>query len=393
MVKQEPRARRIALAFPNALVASGNLMHGILDYARTRGGWSFTRLPEQLSPSASWLKEWRGDGAFAVVTTSEDAAMLQALSFPVVNVMGFISQQAFPTATLDHHAIGRLQAEHLLERRFRRLAYYGVSDLWFSQERLAGFREVAEAAHVPVAPWLVASGLQTRLRLSDQQAELIRWLRQLPTPFGVAASNDMRACMVLDACATLGLRVPEEVAVIGVDDDPVVAPFSTPPLTSVARNDRELGFLGARLLDDLIEGRPPASLCVRVPPADVVCRRSTETLAVESPELHALIQEIRTHIAEPFGVEFLTARTSASRRQLERLILQETGQTPHSLINRLRVEHACALLSKPDKRSLTAVAAACGFAELRRFSLVFKQQTGLQPRAFRLKAQAAAATP
>jgi LacI family transcriptional regulator len=386
MAKQELKTRRIALAFPNALVASGNLMHGILDYARTRGGWSFTRIPELLSPTAGWLKEWRGDGAFAVVTTLDDAAMLQALSFPVVNVMGFVSQRGLPTATLDHCAIGRLQAEHLIGRRFRRLAYYGVSDLWFSKERLAGFRDVAEASGVHVAPWLVASGVQAPLHLADQQAELSRWLCQIPPPFGVAASNDMRACMVLDACQALGLRVPEEVAVIGVDDDPVVAPFSTPPLTSVARNDRELGLLGAQLLDDLIEGRTPPTLRVLIPPAGVVCRRSTETLAVDSPELHALIQDIRAHIAEPFGVEFLTARAQASRRQLERLILKETGLTPHALINQLRIEHACALLSTPEKGSLTAVAAACGFANLRRFSLVFQQQTGLAPKAFRLQA-------
>lgn len=387
MVKQETKPRRIALAFPNALVASGNLMHGILDYARARGGWSFTRLPEQLNPTAAWLIEWRGDGAFAVVTTPKDAVMLRALSFPVVNVMGFISQQDLPTATLDHHAVGRLQAEHLIERRFRRLAYYGASDLWFSQERLAGFREAAAAANVQVAPWLVNSGIQKRLRWSDQQTELTRWLRQIPPPFGVAASNDMRAGMVLEACDALGLRVPEEVAVIGVDNDLTVAPFSNPPLTSVARNDRELGVLAARLLDDLVEGRTPVSPCVLIPPAGVVCRRSTETLAVESPELYTLIQAIRTHIAEPFGVEFLTAKAHSSRRQLERLILLETGHTPHALINLLRIEHACALLSKPDMRSLTAVAAACGFTDLRRFSLVFKQQTGLAAKAFRLQAQ------
>ncbi len=114
------KPRRIALAFPNALASSGNLIHGILDFARARGGWSFIRMPEQLNPTADWLGEWRGDGAFAVATTREHAAMLKSLRFPVVNVMGFVSWPMIPTATLDHHAIGRIQAEHLLERRFRR---------------------------------------------------------------------------------------------------------------------------------------------------------------------------------------------------------------------------------------------------------------------------------
>jgi LacI family transcriptional regulator len=368
------------------LVVAESMMHGILDFARARSGWSFTRLPEQIDPTASWLKEWHGDGAFAVATTPEDARLLHTLRFPVVNLMGYVPMLAIPTATLNHRAIGRLQAEHLIERRFRRLAYYGVSDLWFSRERLAGFCEVAEAAKVKVAPWLVASGIQARSRITGQQAELVRWLRQSTPPFGVAASNDLRACMVLEACATAGLRVPEDIAVIGVDNDPTVAPFSTPPLTSVARNDRELGFLAAHLLDDLIEGRKPKELCVQIPPLGVVTRRSTETLAVDSPEVRTLIQEIRAHLPEPFGVEFLLARAQTSRRQIERLFLQETGYSPYTLINRIRIEHACALLSMPDKRSLTSIAKACGFVELRRFSLVFKQQKGLSPRTFRQQA-------
>lgn len=369
------------------LVVAESMMHGILDYALKRGGWSFTRLPEQIDPTAAWLREWRGDGAFAVVTKSGNAHVLRDLHFPVVNLMGYIPKLDIPTATLDHRAIGRLQAGHLIERRFQRLAYYGVSDLWFSRERLAGFREAAEEANVNVTPWMVSSGIQARLRLTDQQAELVRWLRQASPPFGVAASNDLRACMVLEACTTLGLRVPEDVAVIGVDNDPTVAPFSTPPLTSVVRNDRELGFLAAQLLDDLIEGRNPKELCVQIPPLGVVTRRSTETLAVDSPEVNALIQEIRSNLSKPFGVEFLMARAHMSRRQIERLFLQETGYSPYTLINRLRVEHACSLLSKPEKRSLTAIANACGFAELRRFSLVFKQQKALSPKAFRQQAQ------
>ena len=386
MLSKTHKPRRIALAFPSMLVVAESMMHGILDFARARGGWSFTRLPEQLNPTAAWLKEWRGDGAFAVLTTPEDARLLNTLRFPVVNLMGYIAKRGIPTATLDHRAIGRLQAEHLIERRFRRLAYYGVSDLWFSCERLEGFRAAAEAANVKVIPWMVSSGIQARLRLTDQQAELARALRLMKPPFGVAASNDLRACMVLDACATLGLRVPDEVAVIGVDNDPTVAPFSNPPLSSVVRNDSKLGFLAAQLLDDLIEGRNPKALCVQIPPVGVVTRRSTETLAVESPEVHALIQDIRAHLSEPFGVEFLVARSQESRRQIERLFIQETGYPPYALINRLRIEHACSLLSKPEKRSLTTIATACGFVELRRFSLVFKHQTGLTPKAFREQA-------
>jgi LacI family transcriptional regulator len=347
-------------------------------------------MPEQLSPSAAWLRNWRGDGAFAALVTPGEVRMARGLPFPVVNLVGYLFDETLPAVTLDHRAIGRLQAGHLLERRFRRLAYYGTRDLWYSRERRAGFCEAAAAAGASPACRMVPSGIRSRRRWTDQQAELARWLRPMRPPFGVAASTDLRACMVIEACAALGLRVPEDVAVIGVDNAPTVAPFSTPPLSSVARNDSELGRRAAALLDTLMDGREPAGRRLLIPPGGVAARRSTETLAVEDPALTALIGEIREHLAEPFGVEFIVGRMRVSRRQVERLFSRELGCSPYALINRLRVERACRLLETERRLSLTRVAGACGFTDLRRFRVVFQRATGRPPAAHRKPAAPAA---
>ncbi|HRR32926.1 MAG TPA: DNA-binding transcriptional regulator [Kiritimatiellia bacterium] len=382
MTKRKPKARadrRVALAFPNTMVIAGSLLHGILDYAHSRGGWRFTQMPEQISPSAAWLQNWSGDGAFAVLITAEEIRLARRLPFPVVNLVGYLYDETLPAVTLDQRATGRLQARHLLERHFRRLAYYGTRDLWYSRERRAGFCEAASAAGVTPVCRMVPSGIRSRYTLTDQQAELVQWLRPMRPPFGVAASTDRRACMVMEACAVLGLRIPEDVAVIGVDNDPTVAPFSDPPLSSVARNDSELGRRAAELLDILMDGREPAGRRVLIPPGNVVARRSTETLAVEEPVLTGLVGEIREHLAEPFGVEFIVGRTRMSRRQVERLFRRGLGCPPYALINRLRVERACRLLETERGLPLTRVAEACGFTSLRHFRIVFQRTTGHSP--------------
>lgn len=393
-MRRPVQTRRIALAFPHSLAFAERLIQGILDHARARGGWSFTRMPERLSTSIAWLRHWQGDGAFVMVATAADARIARSLRIPVVNLVGYVQDSRIPTVTLDHRAVGRLAAEHLLELRFRRLAYYGAGDLWYSRERLAGFREAARIAGVRTVAWLVPSGVNARRRWSDQQAGLIRRLRGMTPPVGVVASTDLRACMVLDACASLGWSVPGDAAVIGVDDDPTVAPFAMPPLSSVARNDRVLGRRAAELLDRLMEGRirPPVPLLL-IPPEGVAARRSTETLAVDDPEVAGLVAYVRDHIGEAFGVERLLAKSRLSRRRLELRFRRAAGCSPYMLINRLRIEHARRLLAMAGRRTLTSVARDCGFSGLRRFRLVFQRLAGVAPAAFRRAVRSGAEVP
>jgi LacI family transcriptional regulator len=371
---------RIALAFPYGRAFVENVVEGIIDYAGRKANWRFTRYPERTSPSLNWLKGWQGDGAFVIITTPADARIARALPFPVVSINAYSAKPDVTTVTADHREIGRMAARHLLERRFRKFAYYGTDELFFSRLRRESFVSTVTEHGASCAVLDVSSKFMNAKMWMRREAELEDWLRSLQPPTAIMASTDLRAYMLLETCRRLGLRVPEEIAIVGVDNDPLIVTHSQPPLSSVARNDRLAGELAARRLAELIDRRTDDRReLILVPPIGVVARQSTETLAVEYPELAAAIQYVRDHVAEQFGVERLLSLTQWSRRHLENRFRDQIGESPYALINRLRVEQAKRLIEMDPKQLLSKVAAESGFSDPRHFRLVFRRIAGKSP--------------
>jgi len=378
-----PTPRRIALAFPYGRAFVEKVVEGILAYARRRANWTIMRFPERLSPSLDWLQGWRGDGAFVIISTPEDARLARSLAIPVVNITAYFSEPGVTTVTADHREIGRQAARHLLERRFKKFGYYGSRDLFFSQLRRDGFVSTIRAQGGSCAVLEVSSVVASGRVWTRQQLQLEHWLRTLKLPVAIMASTDLRADMLLETCRQLGLRVPDDVAVIGVDNDPVIVSHAHPPLSSVARDDERAGELAAQILDQLMAGGRDRQKLVLVPPAGVVVRQSTETLAVEDPQLASLVQFIRSRVGEKFGVERLLELVPWSRRTLENRFRQQLGASPSAVINRWRVEHARRRLEADAKIPLATVAAACGFSDLRHFRLVFRRVQKQTPAEYR----------
>ncbi len=375
--------RRVALAFPPGVAFLERLTRGIIDHATATGGWSFARMPEQFGASLNWLRHWSGDGAMAIITTAADARLARRLPFPVVNLAARLRLPGIATVMVDHAATGRLAAEHLLARRFVRFGYYGVRGPWFNDLRRDAFVATLAAAGHRCA--VFEADLDATAALGRHELELERWIAGLVPPVGVLACTDPRAAMLLDACARRRLRVPEDVAVMGVDDDPVIAAFTRPTLTSIARNDLTVGRTAAELLDRLMAGAPIPAEPVLVPPAGVVERRSTATTAIEHPGLAAAVADIEAHLDQPFGVERILERLPLARRRVEALFHAHLGCTPYQFIARARVQRAQQMLASDRRASLTTVAKACGFNGLRHFRLLFTRVTGMSPRSWRMK--------
>lgn len=377
------RVKHIALALPLDIVFVERLLPGILDFARDQGGWVFTRIPERLTSSFEWLRNWEGDGAFVLISNKTDVKVAQSLPMPIVNVGGYVKDARVPTVTLDQQMVGRLAAEHLLARRFHRFGYYGVRDLWYSEQRRIGFETALLAAGYKCSSIETTNLIRSPWDWRRVGGQLARWLRSLQPPVGIMASWDLRAQILSEACTMIGLRVPEDVAIVGVDNDPIACEFCIPQLTSVSRNDREVGWQAANLLSQLLEGKRSLKLPILIPPDRVVARRSTDTLVIEDAEVARIVQQVRDHLNEVFGVERILRLSPLSRRQLEQRFRRSVGSSPYAFLNELRVERAKLLLAQSHKRALTTVAYECGFSELRRFRMVFRRITKLSPAEYR----------
>ena len=299
----------------------------------------------------------------------------------MLNTASTLRDTGFPRLRPDHYAMGRLAAEHLLERGLCRLAYYGVQGLWFSQERCRGFAERAEQAGATCDVLRVPKLSGVKDNWQKRTGLLVRWLQQLQPPVGLLAVQDYRARVVIEECERLGLRIPHDVAVVGMEDDPTLCEFCRPTLSSVSRDPWRMGLESAEMLDRLMDGLP-TPIDVAVPPDGVVARQSTDTVAVEDPHLADALHFIHDHLDEPFGIDQVVRATSISRRQLETRFRQVLGCTPYDYLSRRRTERVKQHLAAPGKVKLRTVAAVCGFPNVERMRLVFKRLTGMTPLAY-----------
>ena len=390
---RQSKKRQVALLYPVAVPWMAQFTSGVAEYAEQHGGWAILTSPPTLSGAGELalnlysLADWQGDGAIAALSRPAEARLAAALPIPVVNFGGALRKSAVPRVMTDHRAVGRLAAEHLLERGFRRLAYYGTAGVSYSVRRAEGFQQVARKAGVPCDVLQAPRVRNPRATWRQRVGPLEQWLRRLQPPVGLMAVHDYRARVVIDECRLLGLDVPKDVAVIGVDNDPSICEFSHPTLSSIARNARRNGYEAAAMLDALMCGRTPEAAEVLIEPEGVVARQSTDWILIEQPHVAAAIHYMREHLDEPIGIEQVAEHADVSRRRLEQRFRRTLGCSPHDYLCRLRIERAKELLRRPQAVKLQQVANACGFANVARLCVVFRRSTGQSPMTFRRTAR------
>lgn len=370
------RARRraqpmVALAFPPAVSHFVRVLKGILNYARRHTQWQCITSENEHSHFED-LAGWNGDGVIGLVVSAEDLAMARSFACPVVNISGALADAGLPRVRPDYFAAGKLAAEHLLDRRFRSFAFYGVREFFYSQQHKAGFLEKLHTLGLPVSVLETALSIRQRQPWQARRVELEKWLHGLKPPVGLYCVRDERAVTVVETCHRLGLRVPQDVAIIGYDNNDTICELCDPPLTSIMRRDAEVGFEAARLLDALISGRVKAAAQeVVLPVGAVVLRGSTDTVSVEHPVLRKAVEFMHQHYASGIDVKEVAAHCGRSRRWLE---LNARGVLPVTLrnyLNGLRVRKAKSLLGAGSDLLLKDVARACGFSSARHMVAVF----------------------
>ena len=372
----------IALAINVGVTHLERVVRGIRDYAERHTNWRFLISPEThyLSPTA--LEGWNGDGVIALANTPEDIRVLKSLNCPVVNLSGAYPESDFPRIRPDYDRIGRMAAWHLLDRGYRRFGFYGITDVWYSEGYEAGFCHELSARGLDCSVLNVAATLGSKTRWDIGQGELELWLGTIRPPFAVMAAHDPRAAMVIRACERVGLRVPDDVAIIGVNNDTVSCESCHPPLSSIERNDAEIGEEAARLLDRLIQGKEVSTEEKIVAPGAVQDRQSTDSLAVDHPDLLKAIEYSREHFCEPIGVADIVDANPRSRRWLEDAFVENLGCTPRTFIFRLRIREAQKLLTDNPDLQPGEVAARCGYSGTRQLNAHFRSELGMTAREF-----------
>jgi LacI family transcriptional regulator len=281
----------------------------------------------------------------------------------------------------DDKAIAEAAAQHLLDRNFRQLAFCGDDRFNWSRWRCEHFQRAAAAAEAACSVYRPTA--RARRDWDAMENDIGQWLLSLPRPVGVMACYDIRARHVLDACRRVGLDVPDQVAVIGVDNDEFLCDLSDPPLSSVAPDTRRTGYMAAALLDRLMSGRERhRGQAIFVQPLGVVSRRSTDVFALGDADVSAAVRFIREHACEGIAVKDLLAEVPLSRRVLEDRFRKLVGRTPHDEITRVRFDRVRQLL-RETRLPLADVAQRSGFRNVEYMTTAFRREFGMSPKVYR----------
>jgi LacI family transcriptional regulator len=373
--------KQVALLIETSNAYARGLLRGIVSYLRERGPWSLYLAEHGRGDRPpSWLRYWRGDGIIARIETPAMGQALRRLKMPIVDMSAARFVPSLPWFETDDAAFAQLGFEHLRERGFKRFAYCGDPRFNWSNWRLEHFKRAVRSENGQFFRYEPAR----RFQRDDaaQVDDIARWLRKLPKPIGLMVCYDLRGVQVLDAARRLGIAVPEEVAVISVDNDELICELSHPPLTSIIPNTHRTGYEAAALLDQMMGGRKVTGETHFIPPLGIATRQSTDVLAVEDVNVARAARFIREHACRGINVCDVLNAAPQSRRLLEGRFKKLLGRTPHEEIIRVQLHRVKQLLTETDL-TLDDIAARAGFAHVEYLSTVFKKKTGMPPGRYR----------
>lgn len=369
---------KVALFVETSNAYGRSLIKGVIHYLRKHGPWSvqlfeqaWGELPDNM------MRTWRGNGVIARIETPSMAAALGKLTVPVVDLSSARLVPALPWFENDYRLIAKLAFDHFRERGYRRFAVCGEFchnwARWLGDHFTALVREAGYPCYVfDASP--KNEGRPERL--------LAAWLKKLAKPVALLACNDFHGRMVLDLCRGEGILVPDEIAVLGEDNDEVFCELADPPLSSVQQNGLRVGYEAAAGLARLMRGEQLGNEGVFIAPIGVVTRQSTDVLAIEDRSVAKVVRFIREHACEGINVKDVLRHNPQSRRLLEARFKETLGHSPHDEILNVRIARVKALLVETDL-SLELISEQCGFAYVEYLSVVFKRVVGVPPSTYR----------
>lgn len=390
-----PKSLKVALLIESSRTYGRGILRGIAKYAHLRGHWScFTEERELHSGIPAWLGDWKGHGIICRIEDRKMAGALAKTGLPVVDVLGNARYPGISTFDTDARAVAKLAADFFLKSGFQHFAFCGYRKIPFSERRESAFstylveKKKKVLVFAPPLPRGTHSHIQAieRHGLSMEQS-VANWLKKLPRPLALFACNDVCGQQVLNACRESVIKVPEEVAVMGVDNDDVLCSLCEPPLSSIEPDSEQLGYEAAALLDRLMQGGDSSSELKLIPPVGIVERASTDIVAIEDPITVQAVRYIRDQVGNGIAVKDVLTHVNRSRTDLEQRFRSWLGCSIHSEIQRVRMERVQGLLRLTDL-NLDQIASRAGFATSAHICRLFQRYFRQTPTQYRKGGQA-----
>lgn len=374
--------KSVALLIETSNEYARGLLRGILRYQQEHERWSIDLDEQQRGANPPrWLKRYHGDGIIARIETDAIAKAVKAAALPVVDVSAARMIRGIPWVETDDEAIAKMAVDHFESRGLKQLAFCCEVEFNWAKWRRDSFVAEAQKRGLNIQTFDVGGDAEGTT-WSRERRRLSQWLTKLPEPCGLMASYDSLARRVLEVCDEIERKVPESIAVMGVDNDPLLCQFARPPLTSVMPDAEGAGYAAAEILDRMMHGQEVEETRTLLPPLGLATRRSTDVLAVDDIEVAAAARYILAHACDGIRVDDVVRRSELTRRVLENRFKQFTGQTPHELITATRLTRAEQLL-RETKLNLSQIAQRVGLEHAEYLSVLFRKHRGITPGAYR----------
>ena len=380
--------RKIGILIERQRAYGRQLCEGIVRFAQTKKNWSLSMLEWDDLRKPELLKKF--DGFIARLINDQVAAVLQRTNKPLVDV--YVSRPRAGVATSDQQAlrIGQMAVRHFVEHLFTRFAFFGHEGKRYSDLRRDAFIRCLQLNHFSCAVYSPPKSAlrsfdetvlrQERYQVGSERKAIVRWLSRLEKPVAVFCSHDLRAYQLCDICRETGIKVPSEVAILGVDNDSLVCNFTDPTLSSIDPNAEGIGFAAAEELDRLLAGKAPRAICTQ--PGRLIERGSTNAYPIDPTWMSDALVFIRGNIARKITAADVYAHVRKSHTQVDEAFKRGLQTTVSKTIAKTRIDEAVRLLQSTSL-PLAEVSRQAGFASIQYFTNAFTASTGKSPAAFR----------
>lgn len=379
--------RRLILLSDSTQTYASTLLKGVMEYAKERDPWVVCRMPAYykqvhgIAGVVGWAKDWKADAIIGQFEHTDNVALFGKYGIVAVAQDYKSRFKVIPNITGDYISTGRMAAQYFVQKGYRNFAFYGYEHVVWSAERQRGFRDRLRESGLDGRFFeFYQSDLDTRWYYDTDTLAL--WLMSLPKPVALFACDDNSASRITEVCRTSNLRIPEDVAVLGVNNDDVLCNLSYPTLSSISLDVTRGGYKAAELIDNLLKDSDYEPHDVVINPVNIVERSSTDILAVDDPHVRRALHYIHHHLSAPLSVDEVVSQVPLSRRLLEIKFKKQTGQSVHQYIVDLRMERFSQLLISSDA-PIQELALSLGLTEPKNTSRQFKARKGMTPHEYR----------